>query len=100
MPKVIEEFSKSTVGRPEAYPWAEWLDGQKRAFTRGTEQQVEAGEADFACTPTSFVGSARKAALKRGLRVTTVTVDESTLELAAIPESEEDEGTDEATPEA
>lgn len=68
-------------GRSEMYPFDEWLGteghptGIPVELVAGTKEQVDKGEADYASKNATILNLVRKAAVKRGFDVKTVTTD-------------------------
>lgn len=61
-------------GRVPKYPWAEWLDGNARLLEQGT---------DFESEPRSFRTQAYKVAKEHAVKISVVTVTDTTLALQA-----------------
>jgi hypothetical protein len=83
MPRDIETLS-AHKGRPATYAWDDWMDGNPRAFVRGTKDEVKEGIADFSAKTLSFENQVRKVAGLRGLSVTIRRPDETTVEFQTL----------------
>lgn len=58
------------------YPWDKWLDGQVWELRKGTREQVEKGDADYAVTTKSFRSAVMQATTVRKGDVRTAVLDE------------------------
>lgn len=107
MPRTITEMPKPAPRGNRKYPWDEiFADrgvGDKVAFDKGTDEQVEAGEADFSCLATSFAVQVRSEASNRGFSLHIPDIDKDSkvvsVELRApkADEADEAEASDEDT---
>jgi hypothetical protein len=69
MARVLDDYKPPAYHGTE-YPWDQWLNGKSWLLTKGE---------DFSCTVRSIGVSIRKAAKKRGLRISVTTyVDPAT----------------------
>ena len=69
--KVIKEFTiGGTGGRPDPYPWEEWVDGKYREVSHGQQ---------FTCPVSSFVNGLHNRARTMGMKAETRTDKKSGL---------------------
>ena len=76
MPRSIETLP-SKGGRPPKYDWDGFfaaLDNGPAEFIRGTDDEVEAGDADYSAQTSGFVNQFRTQASERGGYIDTRTV--------------------------
>jgi len=60
MAKTLTEFPQTRRGRVEAYPWADWFNGEIHLLEKGI---------DFDVDPKNFRASAYIAAKRHGLKI-------------------------------
>ena len=84
MAKTLSEFpSDHTGGRPESYPWDQWLDGQPWLLTNGE---------DYKTTTKQFRGAAEAAARRKGLWIRGQVQKKSGLVYGIVIQAYEKEG--------
>lgn len=91
MPEVIAEFPKSKRGRARKYDFDAQMDGNPWVIVRGTEDEVENGDADFACEVPSIRAHLYREVKERGMALRSTETEHDgreALAFQAIPEDE------------
>ena len=73
MARKLKSFPEADIGRPNLYPWDDWLSGEVWKLKRGV---------DFTVEPRSLVSAAYHAAARYNVSIRTVT-DENSVTIQA-----------------
>ena len=79
MPYTIDTLPKAKrggTGRKKVYDFTPYFDGSIHVFTRGTKDEVKAGEKDYSSKDISFSQLIRTAAESAGYVATVITVED------------------------
>jgi len=79
MPYTIEALPKAKrggTGRKKVYDFTNYFDGNVHVFTRGSKEEVKAGDKDYSSKDISFSQLIRTAAESAGYVATVITVED------------------------
>jgi hypothetical protein len=84
MPVQVAEMPKSNRGRKSKYDFSQVYDGKVWILTRGTQEEVDAGKADFTCKPGSLRQTIYRDALEQGHKLSTRNAEHEGREAVAV----------------